>query len=172
MTSRRPLIGLAKAVLVLAFCYHALAVTHSGLVPSNSALSQEIAPLFFRYLRTTGNVNDWAMFIDRPMFRSFDVVAVARTADGDTVRFGPLLPDLEPYDGSMRALKLFIKFGKQSNAEPRRLYLNALRRTLAKQRGIEAREVWLEYESEVFNSTPEIRKTGVIAKKRVSRLGQ
>jgi hypothetical protein len=158
-----------RGALALGFCYHAAAVAVSGLLPAESALAERARPVFATYLRVTGNMNDWAMFTDRPAFRRFDVTAVAEFPDGSTRRYGPVLPGLEPYDGSMRALKLFVKLGQNSENRALAKYLAALEQAILERDGVRPRAVALEFDTEVFQSHAEVTKTGVLTEKRTYR---
>jgi hypothetical protein len=160
-----------RSALALGFCFHAAAVAVSGLLPAESALAERATPVFATYLRVTGNMNDWAMFTDRPAFRRFDVSAVAEFPDGSIRRYGPLLPGLEPYDGSMRALKLFVKLGQNSENRALAKYLAALEQAIVERDGVRARAVALEYDTEVFHSHAEVKKTGLLTEKRTYRRG-
>ncbi len=161
-----------KSVAILALLYHLVGITFAGLIPRRSALSRAWLPYFEPYLRKTGNMNDWTMFIDRPRFRSFDVELVAEGVDGTRYRFGPLLPGLRKYDASPRALKLLMNFSKQRFKRARDLYLDEASRTIEREHSIEVKRVWLDYTEQTLNELDIIRKTGVVTHRRSYQRGR
>jgi hypothetical protein len=141
-------------------------VSLAGLVPKSSAPSKALLPYFREYLLATGNHNTWRMFIDRPSYRSYGVVLAVEAQDGRKMRVGPVLPGLEPYDGSLRVLKVFHSYNRTRYQRYRQPYLESAKQQIQQKFGVTPRSIAIVYEVEQLEKLENIRRTGVLAKRR------
>lgn len=160
-----------KVLAALFFTYHMVAVTFAGLVPRRSALSKELFPHFRPYLLTTGNNNTWRMFIDRPVYRRFNVVLAVETEQGKKMRLGPILPGLLPYDQSLRALKVFHSYDSKRYRRYRRWYLESAKRQIKRMQGRAPKSIELRYEADKLNALDTIRRGGKLTTHKSWRRG-
>jgi hypothetical protein len=171
MTLRNHLVIGLKLVAVLAFVFHLIGVAVAGLVPEKSALWRAWLPLFRPYLEATGNMHRWQMFVRRPEFVGFRVSLVGRSRDGRLHRFGPLLPELGEFDGSLRSLKYFDMLRRPKARQARALYLRAAKARIRQETGLELEKLWLYYQIGMLNDLDQIRKTNKVATVRRFELG-
>ena len=149
-----------KVFAALFFTYHMVAITFAGLVPRGSALGDEFFPHFRPYLLATGNANSWRMFIDRPVYRRYNVVLAVETQQGKKMRLGPILPGLLPYDQSLRALKVFHNYNSKRYGNYRRWYLESAKRQIEKMQGQAPRSIEIRYETDKLIGLDKIRRNG------------
>lgn len=89
------------------FVFHLAAITVAN-VPKTTALGSAIHRPFETYVRLAGLWQSWDMFTTIPYFLDLDAQLVT-LIDGREVRFGPMLPGLEPYKKELRIHGLFLR---------------------------------------------------------------
>lgn len=152
-------------LVALACTYHCVGITLCGLMPTDSAVTRKLLPAVNDYLTATGNWNTWAMFTSAPNYHSFSTQLVAQLGSGEEQRFGSMLPDLLPYDQSLRISKLMVGYEiPGSGSHYLTGYLGQASAAIAARTGSTPRSVWLKYSVETTSPLLKIHRGGAIAR--------
>jgi hypothetical protein len=146
-------------LLVLGCLYHMAAVVAFNL-PAGTAHGMLRRP--FAWYNWVAWVNQsWGMFTTAPSYAALDPALVARFADGSSQRFGPMLPELSPFPGGVRATYLVVRtlYPQGYYTQQIASYLGAACQAIAERTRQRPLSVQLEVNVTRLNSLRVVRET-------------
>lgn len=167
---RPRLMRAARAAACAYFVYHLAAITMAN-VPRTTALGAGFHRLFDAYIHATGIWQRWDMFTTIPYFRDLDVRLTARDASGRDLRYGPMLPELSPFDKRLRLQALFARltFWRASYAPFAARYFARACDAVEAKTGQRPAKVGIELVADKIRPLAFVRADGVVSERETLR---